>query len=56
LRTSADTNLLITTDMLMDGRLFRLEQDGPRAVGYKALGVNLSDIAAMADVPRAARV
>jgi thiamine-monophosphate kinase len=46
-------DLLVTTDMLMDGRHFRLAQDGPRAVGYKALGVNLSDIAAMAGVPRA---
>ena len=39
--------------MLMDGRHFRLAHDGPRAAGYKALGVNLSDIAAMAGVPRA---
>jgi thiamine-monophosphate kinase len=46
--------LLVTTDMLMDGRHFRLAEDGPRAVGFKALGVNLSDIAAMAGVPRAA--
>ncbi len=45
--------LLVTTDMLMDGRHFRLAEDGPRAVGYKAMGVNLSDIAAMAGVPRA---
>ena len=42
--------------MLMDGRHFRLEQDGPEAVGYKAMGVNLSDIAAMAGIPRAAVV
>jgi thiamine-monophosphate kinase len=48
--------VLVTTDMLMDGRHFRLAEDGPRAVGYKALGVNLSDIAAMAGVPRAAVV
>jgi thiamine-monophosphate kinase len=45
--------ILVTTDMLMDGRHFRLAEDGPHAVGYKALGVNLSDIAAMAGVPRA---
>ena len=49
-------DLLVTTDMLMDGRHFHLEQDGPLLVGYKALGVNLSDIAAMAGVPRAALV
>lgn len=42
---------LVTTDMLMDGRHFRLEEAGAEAVGYKALGVNLSDIAAMAGVP-----
>lgn len=46
-------DLLVTTDMLMDGRHFQLSQDGPEAVGYKAIGVNLSDIAAMAGVPRA---
>ena len=50
------SNLLVTTDMLMDGRHFRLEADGPERVGHKALGVNLSDIAAMAGVPRAALV
>ena len=49
--TGAGCDLLITTDMLMDGRHFRLEQDGPEAVGYKAMGVNLSDIAAMAGIP-----
>jgi thiamine-monophosphate kinase len=49
-------DILVTTDMLMDGRHFRLDQDGPAAVGYKALAVNLSDIAAMAGIPRAALV
>jgi thiamine-monophosphate kinase len=48
--------LLVTTDMLMEGRHFRLEAHGAQAVGYKALGVNLSDIAAMAGIPRAAVV
>ena len=56
LRPSAGAELLVTTDMLMDGRHFRLEHDGPEAVGYKALGINLSDIAAMAGVPVAAVV
>ena len=50
------SNLLLTTDMLMDGRHFRLQEDGPERVGFKALAVNLSDIAAMAGVPRAALV
>jgi thiamine-monophosphate kinase len=56
LRLNPDRELLVTTDMLMDGRHFRLEADGPEAVGYKALAVNLSDIAAMAGVPIAAFV
>ncbi|SIN86117.1 thiamine-phosphate kinase [Singulisphaera sp. GP187] len=56
LRPSPDANWLVTTDMLMDGRHFRLDHDGPEAVGFKALGVNLSDIAAMAGVPVAAVV
>jgi thiamine-monophosphate kinase len=42
--------------MLMDGRHFRLDQDGPEAAGYKAMAVNLSDIAAMAARPVAAVV
>jgi thiamine-monophosphate kinase len=56
LRVNAGADLLVTTDMLMDGRHFRLDEDGPAAAGYKALGVNLSDIAAMAGIPRAAVV
>jgi thiamine-monophosphate kinase len=56
LRVDHGSELLVTTDMLMDGRHFRLAEDGARAVGYKALAVNLSDIAAMAGVPRAAVV
>ena len=50
------SSLLVTTDMLMDGRHFRLDNDGPERAGYKALAVNLSDIAAMAGIPRAALV
>ncbi|ODT99643.1 MAG: thiamine-monophosphate kinase [Planctomycetes bacterium SCN 63-9] len=53
---AAGVELLVTTDMLMDGRHFRLNEDGGEAVGYKALGVNISDIAAMAGIPRAAVV
>jgi thiamine-monophosphate kinase len=54
LEFSPGSKVLVTTDMLMDGRHFRLADDGALAVGYKAMGVNLSDIAAMAGVPRAA--
>ena len=56
LDVSAGSRLLVTTDMLMDGSHFRLASDGAEAVGYKAMGVNLSDIAAMAGLPRAAVV
>lgn len=48
--------VLVTTDMLMEGRHFRLETATPQQIGRKALGVNLSDIAAMAGRPTAAFV
>src|SRR5262245_37044755 len=47
---------LVTTDMLLEGSCFRLAEAGPRRVGRKAMGVNLSDIAAMAGRPVAAVV
>ena len=53
---SPESFVLVTTDMLLDGRHFRLKDDGPQAVGYKAMGVNLSDVAAMAGSPRFAVV
>ena len=46
--------LLVTTDLLTDGVDFVLSEVGGRAVGRKAMAVNLSDIAAMAGVPLAA--
>lgn len=56
LRFTPGRPILATADMLMDGRHFRLEQAGGFAVGYKAMAVNISDIAAMAGVPIAAIV
>lgn len=53
---SPQNQCLVTTDMLMDGTCFRLEEAGPRLVGRKAMAVNLSDIAAMAGRPVAAVV
>jgi thiamine-monophosphate kinase len=47
---------LITVDMLMDGVDFYLHETEPSAVGHKALGVSLSDIAAMAGQPLGAVV
>jgi thiamine-monophosphate kinase len=42
--------------MLMDAVDFHLAEAGPKAVGRKAMAVNLSDIAAMAGMPVAALV
>ena len=42
--------------MLMDGVDFELAKVEPRRIGRKAMAVNLSDIAAMAGVPRTAVV
>src|SRR5437660_6080760 len=47
---------LVTTDMVLEGSCFRLEEAGPRLVGRKAMAVNLSDLAAMAGRPVAAVV
>lgn len=54
LRFPANAEIVVTTDMLMDGRHFRLGEATAEQVGYKALAVNLSDIAAMACIPVAA--
>jgi len=51
----AGRNTVVTVDMLMDGVDFRLAAGcPPRAVGHKALGVSLSDLAAMGARPEAA--
>jgi thiamine-monophosphate kinase len=47
---------LVTTDMLMEGVDFILEEATPLRVGRKAMAANLSDIAAMAGKPVAAVV
>ena len=46
-------DVVVTTDMLTEGVDFILEECGATRVGRKALAVNLSDLAAMAAVPRA---
>ena len=51
IRVRPDCELLVTTDMLMDGRHFVLGEATPEQIGRKAMGVNLSDIAAMAGTP-----
>lgn len=53
---AARGELLVTTDLLMEGTHFELNVASPRDVGRKCLAVNLSDIAAMAGRPLAAFV
>ncbi|MGZ4144136.1 MAG: thiamine-phosphate kinase, partial [Actinomycetota bacterium] len=43
--------LVVTTDLLVEGRHFDLAFSSPADVGYKALTVNVSDIAAMGGRP-----
>lgn len=50
------TQAVVTTDMLTDSVDFVLSEIDPRQAGHKALGVNLSDLAAMAAQPVAAFV
>jgi thiamine-monophosphate kinase len=51
LRPDAGLDLALTTDTLLEGRHF-LPDAEPRALGHKALAVNLSDLAAMGATPR----
>jgi thiamine-monophosphate kinase len=48
--------VVATTDMLVEGIHFRLDWTTPRDLGWKALAVNLSDIAAMGAAPGRALV
>lgn len=57
LRPPARARTVVTVDMLMEGTDFILGPDcQPAAVGHKALGVSLSDLAAMGARPEAAFV
>ncbi len=48
----AETDMLLTADMLIEDIDFRLEWTTPEFLGHKALAVSLSDIAAMGGVPK----
>jgi thiamine-monophosphate kinase len=54
LRLADGPECVVTVDLTSDGVDFRLGETDPRRIGYKALAVNLSDIAAMAARPLAA--
>lgn len=49
---NADTDLLLTADMLVEDIDFRLKWTKPEFLGHKALAVSLSDIAAMGGTPK----
>jgi thiamine-monophosphate kinase len=51
LRAQVDSESVVTCDLLADGVHFQLDRDSAQRIGHKALGVNLSDLAAMAAVP-----
>ncbi|WP_298865000.1 thiamine-monophosphate kinase [uncultured Gimesia sp.] len=51
-----DNELLLATDMLMEGTHFTFPPATPKLAGRKALAVNLSDIAAMGGVPHSALI
>jgi len=54
LETSGDRALLVTTDTLIEGIHFTARTLSPEALGWKALAVNISDIAAMGGKPHTA--
>ena len=45
------SELLVSTDLLMEGVHFLREESSPEDIGWKAVAVNLSDIAAMGGSP-----
>jgi thiamine-monophosphate kinase len=51
LRPRAGEDLVVSADALVEGVHFRWETQTPRAIGGKALAVNLSDLAAMGARP-----
>jgi len=51
IRLNAAKDILFTTDMLIEDRHFKLRDASPFEIGWKAMAVNISDIAAMGGVP-----
>jgi thiamine-monophosphate kinase len=55
LRADAGEDLLLTTDLLIEGRHFRADA-APEDIGWKSLAVSISDVAATGGTPRHAVV
>src|ERR1700761_3192804 len=51
LRPDSKSDLVFTTDFLLEDRHFTLQTHSPEAVGHKALARSLSDLAAMGSDP-----
>jgi thiamine-monophosphate kinase len=54
LRPPADSEVLVTTDLTLEGRHFRRDIHPPESVGHRCLARGLSDLAAMGATPLAA--
>jgi len=52
IREASDRDLIITTDLLVEGTDFYRDATSPDLLGHKALAVSLSDVAAMGSRPR----
>src|ERR1044071_7743856 len=51
IREAANRDLIVTTDLLVEGVDFYRQATPPRLLGHKALALSLSDIAAMGARP-----
>ena len=51
IKWKSDKYLLFTCDMLIEDIHFKTRIASPRRIGYKAMAVNISDIASMGGVP-----
>lgn len=56
LRPRVGRDLVVTSDAFVEGRHWRREMLDPRAIGHRLAAANLSDLAAMAALPRWAMV
>ncbi|MBN1793498.1 MAG: thiamine-phosphate kinase [Candidatus Omnitrophica bacterium] len=52
IKTASAESFLVTSDMVIEGTHFLLSDATAREIGHKAMAVSLSDIAAMAGIPR----